>query len=191
MKKRMRTALLGLVCGLAGCLAGQSLFGPWTLFAQDRNDNGHDSEARPISRFVNVGGSWFPLRTANEPAITDRTKRVGMEVFRDQLAGNSVYVVSETGSVAAVPAHPNYELRVMRRGKVFECFRFSPEKGEAWRELNDKWEKIPESGAVPAGDYDIVLTPMADETFAAHRIDRRSGKSWYYTHKWNEIVEPK
>lgn len=48
-------------------------------------------------------GLVLKVRGADEPAFTDQSKRVGLEVYEDPNAGTLVYV-SEAGSVAAAPA---------------------------------------------------------------------------------------
>jgi hypothetical protein len=48
-------------------------------------------------------GLELRVRKADEPDFTGNTKKVGVEVFRDENTGGLLYV-SETGSIAAVPA---------------------------------------------------------------------------------------
>ncbi|HVK18009.1 MAG TPA: hypothetical protein VM533_13755 [Fimbriiglobus sp.] len=48
-------------------------------------------------------GLELRVRKADEPDFTGNTKKVGVEVFRDENTGGLLYI-SETGSVAAVPA---------------------------------------------------------------------------------------
>jgi hypothetical protein len=48
-------------------------------------------------------GLELRVRKADEPDFTANTKKVGVEVFRDENTGGLLYI-SETGSVAAVPA---------------------------------------------------------------------------------------
>jgi hypothetical protein len=64
-------------------------------------------------------GLELRVRKAGEPDFTDKTKKVGVEVFFDSSAGNLVYV-SDTGSIAVVPggAEPTKEVKkpVWRHG---------------------------------------------------------------------------
>jgi hypothetical protein len=48
-------------------------------------------------------GVSLQVRKADEPSFSKDTKRVGIEVFKDDNNGNLIYV-SETGSIAVVPA---------------------------------------------------------------------------------------
>jgi hypothetical protein len=50
-----------------------------------------------------VVGREFRVRKANEPDFNDKTQRWGAEVYKDEVAGNYVYI-SENGSLAVVPA---------------------------------------------------------------------------------------
>src|SRR5438105_4232624 len=69
------------------------------------------------------------------------------------------------------PAKDRYEFRQIRVGKQFEAIRFKVKTGEAWRIAGDKFEKLPETGPVPAGDYDVFLVAVEDD-WMAFRIDR-------------------
>jgi hypothetical protein len=50
-----------------------------------------------------VYGFSTRVRTGDEPKITGKTKKIGVEVYRDENNGNLIYV-SETGSISVVPA---------------------------------------------------------------------------------------
>jgi hypothetical protein len=54
-------------------------------------------------RFTSVGAWSLPVRTAAEVNVTASTKRYGLEVYQDNVSGNTIYI-SETGSVAVAPA---------------------------------------------------------------------------------------
>ena len=47
-------------------------------------------------------GLELPVRKAGEKDFTRETKKIGVEVYRDENNGNLIYV-SETGSIAVVP----------------------------------------------------------------------------------------
>jgi hypothetical protein len=83
-----------------------------------------------------------------------------------------------------------FELRLIRVGNTFQSIRFNVITGESWRMAGDKYEKVPESGEVPAGDYDIQL--VTDDTdWMAFRIDRVSGTTWQMRgNKWIKVKEP-
>ena len=48
-------------------------------------------------------GLSLMVRKADEPNFTKDTKRIGIEMFKDENNGNTIYV-SETGSIAVLPA---------------------------------------------------------------------------------------
>jgi hypothetical protein len=50
-----------------------------------------------------VHGMNLSVRKADEPYLGKDTKKVGVEVFRDEYNGNLIYV-SDAGSIAVVPA---------------------------------------------------------------------------------------
>lgn len=47
-------------------------------------------------------GLSVSVRAASEADFTDKTKRVGIEVFRDENNGNLIYV-ADSGSISVVP----------------------------------------------------------------------------------------
>lgn len=47
--------------------------------------------------------AWeIPVRTVGEATISDKTKRIVVELVKDNVNGNFIYI-SETGSIAVVP----------------------------------------------------------------------------------------
>ncbi len=71
----------------------------------------------------------------------------------------------------------DYELRLFRAGRAFEGIRFRVSTGETWVMAGDRYEKVAEADAVPAGDYDVSL--LADEDHSVvFRLDRFSGTTW-------------
>jgi hypothetical protein len=103
--------------------------------------------------------------------------------------------MAETAPPTAVQTanRPNFEIRLIGLPNgLYDNIRFNTSKGEAWIQMGTKWEKIPETGPVPVGDYDIQLALLPNNSHAAIRIERTTGKSWYRANsKWNEIPEPK
>jgi hypothetical protein len=82
-----------------------------------------------------------------------------------------------------------YELRVVTFGNTYHGIRFKPTTGESWMMLNGRWEKLDETAAPPAGDYDITIIPA--ETLLAVRIDRATGTTWLLNRKkWTAVKEP-
>ena len=57
----------------------------------------------PQHPLTHVDAWEIAVRTVGEAKITDKTKRIGVEVVRDGTDGTLIYI-SETGSIAAVPA---------------------------------------------------------------------------------------
>jgi hypothetical protein len=88
------------------------------------------------------------------------------------------------------PARPAYEMRMLQMGDTYQGIRFKPATGEAWQIVRDRWEKLPETGPVPAGDYDLMLIPAKD-TLVAIRFDRATGATWMLqSRKWSAFQEP-
>jgi hypothetical protein len=87
MSKRWQIFLVGLVCFLLGCLVTQHI--PFV----------HAQEAKSPKW---LHGLEFRVRKAGEPDFNKDTKKYGIEVFKDENNGNTVYI-SETGSIAVVP----------------------------------------------------------------------------------------
>src|SRR5262245_8943970 len=50
-----------------------------------------------------------------------------------------------------------FEFRALLVGKTYHVVRFKPRSGEVWGLNRDRWQKTKEGGALPAGDYDVVL----------------------------------
>src|SRR5262245_22075439 len=77
------------------------------------------------------------------------------------------------------PAHKGkgFELRVIRLGNTFQALRLNVRTGESWTIAGDQYEKVPETGPVPAGDYDVTLV-TDDTNWMAFRIDRLTGATW-------------
>jgi hypothetical protein len=75
-------------------------------------------------------------------------------------------------------------------GNTFQGIRFKVGTGESWTMATDRFEKVPETGPVPPGHYDINLV-TDDSNWIAFRIDRRSGATWLLRgNKWLQVKEP-
>src|SRR5262249_10480169 len=88
MSKRVQYGLIGLVCFLLGWVTAQQL--PM-VFGQETK-----------------GPKWLHgldlrVRKGGEADFTKETKKIGVEVFRDENNNNLVYI-TETGSIAVAPA---------------------------------------------------------------------------------------
>lgn len=90
MSKRVKFAILGLVCFVIGWAVGQQL--PLV-----------HGQAKTAKAPVWLHGLDLKARKGGEADFTDKTKKIGVEVFKDENTGNLVYI-SETGSIAVVPA---------------------------------------------------------------------------------------
>ncbi|MFL5241325.1 MAG: hypothetical protein ACJ8FY_04395 [Gemmataceae bacterium] len=89
MSKRVQIILLGLVCFLLGCLVAQQL-----PFAQ--------AQEKQVKTPQWLHGMSVKVRSAAEENFTEKTKKVGIEVFRDENNGNLIYI-TESGSIAVAP----------------------------------------------------------------------------------------
>jgi hypothetical protein len=88
------------------------------------------------------------------------------------------------------PARKPFEVRMLKLGDTYQGVRFKPATGETWQIRGDKWEKLAEGEAPPAGEYDVILIP-AGEIFVALRLERATGATWLMAaRKWNRIKEP-
>jgi hypothetical protein len=87
MSQRVQMLLIGLVCFLAGCLLA-----PHLPFAQ----------AQQTKEPKWLHGLALRARKGDEADFTQKTRKFGVEVFRDENTNNLVYI-SETGSIAVVP----------------------------------------------------------------------------------------
>jgi hypothetical protein len=88
MSKRLPIILLSLACFLLGCLVANQM-----PFAQ--------AQEKQVKKPQWLHGLSVKVRTAAEEDFSDKTKKVGIEVFRDDNNGNLIYI-TETGSIAVV-----------------------------------------------------------------------------------------
>ncbi|HEV3164075.1 MAG TPA: hypothetical protein VGZ22_08590 [Isosphaeraceae bacterium] len=93
MSKHLRVGLLVTLGFFCGWIMGQ--IGPWRVYAQN---------PVPVERYTynNITGWEIAVRTVGETNITKDTKRIGVELYRDNYNGNLLYV-TEAGSIAVVP----------------------------------------------------------------------------------------
>jgi hypothetical protein len=88
MSKRVKVYVVGLVCFLSGLLLA-----PHLPFAQAQENKAK----APLFLY----GMNLRSRKATEPDFNENTKKWGIEVFKDDNNGNTIYI-SETGSIAVV-----------------------------------------------------------------------------------------
>jgi hypothetical protein len=88
MSKRAQLALVGLVCFLIGCLVTPHL--PFV----------HAQEAPKGPKWSH--GLDLKVRKGGEAEFSKDTKKIGVEVFRDENNNNLIYI-SESGCIAVVP----------------------------------------------------------------------------------------
>ncbi len=101
MSRHVQFILIGLVCFLIGLLAAQRL--P-VLQAQPPGPPIPPAPAAEAAK----GPKWLhgldlKVRQGGQTDFTKETKKIGVEVFKDENTNNLIYI-SETGSIAVVPA---------------------------------------------------------------------------------------
>ncbi len=90
MSQRTKICTTGLLCFLIGAtVAGIPLVHAYQEGKPKAPDWKHGMELR--------------VRKAGEPDFNKDTKKIGIEVFRDENNGNLIYI-TETGSIAVVPS---------------------------------------------------------------------------------------
>ena len=94
MSQRKQWVSLGLVCFALGLLASQS---GSLVYSQGKGSKAADIKPPKWQHGLNV-----LVRKGDEDNFTDKTRKYGIEVFRDENNGNVIYI-SETGSIAVVP----------------------------------------------------------------------------------------
>ena len=77
-----------------------------------------------------------------------------------------------------------------------EVIRYNTKTGESWYNwttVAPEWIKIGEAGPIPAGDYQVLLTPgTSKDTIWGLRFDRVSGRTWNFGGTgWSEFKEAK
>ena len=90
MSKRVQIGLLALVCFLGGLLLAPHL--PFVRAADNK-----------VKAPTWLHGFNVKSRKASEYDFNKDTKKIGIEVYKDEENGNIIYV-SETGSIAVLPA---------------------------------------------------------------------------------------
>jgi hypothetical protein len=88
MSKRLQIGLLSLACFLLGCLVANQM-----PFAQ--------AQEKEVKTPKWLHGLSVKVRAAAEADFGPQTKKIGIEVFRDDNNGNLIYI-TETGSIAVV-----------------------------------------------------------------------------------------
>jgi hypothetical protein len=90
MSKRVQITLIALVCFLSGLLLAPHL--PFVHAADNK-----------VKAPTWLHGFNVKSRKANEYDFNKDTKKIGIEVYKDEENGNIIYV-SEAGSIAVLPA---------------------------------------------------------------------------------------
>jgi hypothetical protein len=88
MSKRAQVYVTGLVCFLIGLLLA-----PHLPFAR--------AQENKVKAPIFLHGMEVRSRKAGEPDFNDKTKKWGIEVYKDENNGSTIYV-SETGSIAVI-----------------------------------------------------------------------------------------
>jgi len=88
MSKRVQLLVIGLLCFVGGWFVAQQM--PFV-------------HAQAVKAPAWQYGLKMKVRKADEDDFTKDTKKIGIEVFKDENTGNLVYI-SESGSIAVVPA---------------------------------------------------------------------------------------
>jgi hypothetical protein len=127
--------------------------------------------------FTPVSGTSLPVRDTDELDFSEKSKKVPIEVYRDEDFQSLLYITRE-GDVAAVPYRKNFELRTLSSDKHVVAIRFSPTTAISWRLDELEWKPLAESGDVPVGSYEIKYMESSDG-FVVLRLDQFSGAVWY------------
>jgi hypothetical protein len=104
--------------------------------------------------------------------------------------GKWVPIKEPAAKPGAAKPGPGYALRHVRKGPQLHVLRFHTTTGETWHINGGAFELQGETGAVPAGEFDITMI-AGKENWMAFRLDRKSGKTWLLeANKWNLAAEP-
>jgi hypothetical protein len=90
------------------------------------------------------------------------------------------------------PARHNgsrYELRMTRVGDILHVIRFEATTGQSAHIVDETYEKVPETGPVPIGDYDVSLISL-DNDWRGFRLNRTTGTAWSLENtQWRQVAE--
>jgi hypothetical protein len=92
MSRYVRVGVVGTLCFVSGWVVGQ--WGTWQAHAQENTQ----------SSFTSLLGNEFKVRGVGENEFTNDTKKIALELYRDDRNNNLIYI-TETGSIAVVPVH--------------------------------------------------------------------------------------
>jgi hypothetical protein len=177
------------------CLAALAGAGLFAIGHAARSQDGAVEAAATNAGFiVPWHNGWIRLRDLDQDRVTNATKRTNYEAVLDSLTGNVVYMLPETGAIAAATAEPDFQLRALTTGTTYQVFRFHSRDGDAWRwDTGTEWSKINDPEPLPAGRYDVQLVRIGgDDAFNALRIDHVTGKTWALVeNSWTLLAESK
>jgi hypothetical protein len=192
----MRTRTAGLGIFVFGMVAGGVVLawlGQIGGFGHSEAAQGDKPAVVQPPRFNGWAHSWLKARAADEEQFTDKTKKVGCEVFFDHYSGNALYILAETGAVAAAPALPLFKLHTVAVGKSYQAYRIEPVTGRTWGWLDGtKWVAHGEKDPIPNGLYDLeTLVFDGGQSVKLFRINRNTGRSFFLADNvWNPLSEP-
>jgi hypothetical protein len=59
--------------------------------------------------------------------------------------------------------------------------------GDGWTLVGTKWQKITDTAAPPAGNYDILILELRDHSYMIMRVEQISGRTWLLNNnQWAE-----
>jgi hypothetical protein len=94
MNRYLRVGFIGAICFAGGWITGQ--FGTWRAHAQV-------GRAKDVPPFTNLLGYELTVRQPGEKDFTKDSTIVELEVYKDNVNGNLVYVTG-AGAISVVPA---------------------------------------------------------------------------------------
>ena len=122
-----------------------------------------------------------------------------MKILKQRLG--AVFLIAAavlTGVICPAASAENpgvYQIRQLRiENGHREVIKWNTKTGESWYNwttVSPEWSKIPESGPVAPGDYEVMmLNGIQKDDVWAIRFEKNSGKTWNYGAKgWEEFKE--
>lgn len=194
----MQARISGLVVFVVGMIAGGGLLAWLTQYgsiaAAQQAANQTQAVVNHPPRFDFYPHTWLKLRGADETDFTDKTKKVGYEILHDNYSENVVYILSETGAIAAAPSPPDYKLYMVGYGNSFATYRLEPTTGRTWEWIsNYAWTELGEKQPIPNGVYELSTVVFGDgKKTDVLRINQNTGETYYLDKDdvWTLLAEP-